>query len=427
MGALLEQVKSRGFKFRSKTMITDLVRCEDRVAGAVGVDRISGEAVRFKARAVVLSAADCSFRGNYLCVDHVTGDAFALAYGAGVRLNNMEFLCSNTGPPRYGFEGTGVALKFGARLLNARMEPFMRRYHPEGDGAEVSHLVRAMSDEIKIGNGPPFYLDMTGILSRLLFKNVFKRKTFGMIPLNLDRLEEAGVDVTAAPLEWIAAIQTLRGGVHTNRTFASDLPGLFAAGTSQSLGPGLFNGWSTMRAMGSGELAGIAAARFLNDTGDVQPDKEETETAVRRALSPCQNGDGLTPDEVCAALQEVMFPYTVSVRKTERALLEAISRIEDIRATQVPAIRSDCPHELVKAHETRNMVLVAEMCLRSSLQRRESRSDHYRADYPEEDNRHGLKWIHIQRGPGGNMQLSDEPIPIETYPFQPKGFGEKKA
>jgi succinate dehydrogenase/fumarate reductase flavoprotein subunit len=303
----------------------------------------------------------------------------------------------------------------------------MHLYHPEAEGAEVSYLVQAMSDEIVKGNGPPFYLDMTGIVSRFLFKNVFTRKTYGMIPLNLDRLEEAGVDVTASPQQWVAAIQTLRGGIHTDRHFASDLPGLFAAGTSQSLGPGLFNGWSTMRAMGSGELAGKAAALFLKDTEDVQPDREEIQAGILQALVPSHRSSGVSADRICRRLQEIMFPCTVSVRKSETTLTKALSELVSIRDNLLQALHAASPHELVKAHETRNMVLVAEMCLRASLERRESRSDHYRSDYPNKNNREWLKWIQVQKGPRGRMRLFRERIPLEAYPYQPEDKMEEEA
>jgi len=318
-------------------------------------------------------------------------------------------------------------LKFGGKLINAKGHRFMERYHPDAEGAEVSYIVQAMSEEIIKGNGPPFYLYMTGILASLFLKSIFKRKTYGMIPLNLDRLEEAGIDITSSPQEWVAAIQTLRGGVHTDRHFASDLPGLFAAGTSQSLGPGLFNGWSTMRAMGSGELSGKAAASFLKDSDDVHPDKEAVQASILQTLAPSQRKSGISPDEVCTRLQEIMFPYTVSVRKSASTLEKALGRLENIRDNLIPALYADSPHELVKAHETKNMVLVAEMSLRSSLERKESRSDHYRADCPKANNREWLKWIHLQKGPGGQMHLSKEPIPVEAYPFQPEDIGEEQA
>ena len=80
--------------------VTDLLQREGRIAGAIGLDRTTAEPIAWRARAVLLATADCSFRGNYVCTDATTGDGFRLAYDQGVRLSNMEFLCTNTGSPR---------------------------------------------------------------------------------------------------------------------------------------------------------------------------------------------------------------------------------------------------------------------------------------------------------------------------------------
>ena len=118
--ALRRRAVRAGISQHPRVFVTDLLQRDGRVAGAVGLDRTTAEPIAFAARAVLLATADCSFRGNYVCTDGTTGDGFRLAYDQGVRLSNMEFLCTNTGSPSFGFEGTGVALKWGGRLLNAR-------------------------------------------------------------------------------------------------------------------------------------------------------------------------------------------------------------------------------------------------------------------------------------------------------------------
>ncbi len=145
-----------GTRVFPRVLVTDLLQRDGRVAGAVGLDRTTAEPIAFSARAVILATADCGFRGNYVCTDATTGDGFRLAYEQGARLSNMEFLCTNTGSPHFGFEGTGVALKWGGRLVNARGEAFMSRYHPDADSAEIHELVQAMAREAEQGNGPPF-------------------------------------------------------------------------------------------------------------------------------------------------------------------------------------------------------------------------------------------------------------------------------
>ena len=65
------------------------------------------------------------------------------------------------------------------------------------------------------------------------------------------------------------------------------------------------------------------------------------------------------------------------------------------------------------------MLRVAEMYLRASLARTESRGDHFREDHPETDNRRWLAWVNLARGDAGQMLVETEPVPLETYPIQP--------
>ena len=401
-----------------RVLITDLLQRDGRIAGALGVDRSSGELRTFRARAVVLATADCSFRGHYVCTDATTGDAFRLAYDSGVRLQNLEFLCTNTGSPRFGFEGTGVALKWGGRLLDRSGNAFMQSYHPEADEAEIGVLTQAMAAEAKQGNGPPFFLDMGGAWRERIGPAL--ASIGGFMPLNLAKLEAEGIDL-GEPQEWIPAVQGLRGGVRTDLDCASDLPGLFAAGLSQALDPGLFNGWSSMRAMWSGERAGRAAARFLRDADHPNPDRAELAELGRRALAPLERAAGHSPDEVVERMQRALFTPAVALLKRGDDLAAALHAIEALRDEAVPRLRAGDPHELAKVHETVSLIRVAELYLRASLARTESRGDHFREDHPETDNSRWLAWVNLRRGESGNTVLETEPVPLHHYPLQPNG------
>ena len=81
----------------------------------------------------------------------------------------------------------------------------------------------------------------------------------------------------------------------------------------------------------------------------------------------------------------------------------------------VPMLRAKDSHELRLAHETANMVLNAEMMLRASLFRTESRGVHFREDYPQRDDAHWLAWTKIKEE-NGAMALFKEPVPREWWP-----------
>jgi succinate dehydrogenase/fumarate reductase flavoprotein subunit len=401
---------------RSRTLVTHILQAGGRATGVVGLDRGTGVPCVLRAGAVVLAAGDCSFRGNYVGTGAATGDALRLAFDAGVRLANLEFLAVNTAPPAWGFEGTGVVLRWGGRLRDAQGRPFMHRHHPDGDAAEIGALVQAMAREVRAGNGPPFSLDVAWPMGHVL-RRIFAGMG-GFMPRNLEKLRRLGIDPFTAPQTWMPAVQSLRGGVRTDIDGASDLPGLFAAGLSQAFDPGLFNGWSTMRAMWSGEHAGRAAARFAATAGQGVVDGEQAAARVAEARAALARRGGLDADELLARLQRTIFPFDVSILKHGARLGAALRAVEELRAA-VPALVARDPHALCKVHETASMVLVAELFLRASLARRESRGDHCREDFPARDDRHGLAWTTLRRDAAGRVALDADPVPFARYPLRP--------
>ena len=428
--ALREQVVRRRCRLLPRMFATDLLSGRSGVVGVVAIDRGTGVPHVVHAKAVVLATGDCSFRGHYAGVDAATGDGVALALRSGVRLANMEFLVVNTGPVGYGFEGTGIALRFGGVFRNSRGDAFMARYHPDGDAAELSHLVRAMAIEEELGRGP-VALDLRAAADGHSFLRVAFDRMGGFMPVNLARMADEGADVFAEPLEWEPAIQSLRGGVRTALDGSTDLPGLFAAGMAQAFDPGLFNGWSSMRAMWSGQRAGAAAAELLSEGADTSCESSAERQGdvlglVRSALEPLAVDQGAAPrsDEVLGSLQETLFVREVCLRKTHQALAGALEEVEQL-AGVAEQMRADDPHDLVKVHETRHMVLTAEMFLRGSLLRQETRGDHQRADHEHTDDERWLCWINQRLAatelPGERpvVEVELEPVPLRSYRFSP--------
>jgi succinate dehydrogenase/fumarate reductase flavoprotein subunit len=76
------------------------------------------------------------------------------------------------------------------------------------------------------------------------------------------------------------------------------------------------------------------------------------------------------------------------------------------------------------AHETRNMVLNAEMIIRASLARTESRGQHYREEYPRRDDPSWLAWLRVQ-DEQGTMKVIKEPIPEKWWPDLSKPYEER--
>jgi succinate dehydrogenase/fumarate reductase flavoprotein subunit len=114
-------------------------------------------------------------------------------------------------------------------------------------------------------------------------------------------------------------------------------------------------------------------------------------------------------------LQGITVPYFVLNVKHEERLQAALTLVEFFNSHMVPKLAAWNSHEWRMAHETRNMVLIAEMRLRASLFRTESRGNHFREDYPRREDPTWLAWVKLRQEQGG-MKLWKEPIPEEWWP-----------
>ena len=88
----------------------------------------------------------------------------------------------------------------------------------------------------------------------------------------------------------------------------------------------------------------------------------------------------------------------------------ALAFIEELKDHHMPMLRAADMHELRLAHETGNMIISAEMKLRASLMRTESRCSHFRLDYPDIDRENWQAWINIDQGTDGKMRLEKQPF-----------------
>jgi succinate dehydrogenase/fumarate reductase flavoprotein subunit len=103
-----------------------------------------------------------------------------------------------------------------------------------------------------------------------------------------------------------------------------------------------------------------------------------------------------------------MIPNFVLYIKKEAMLKAALAYVEELRDHHMPMLRAADLHELRLAHETTNMIISAEMKLRASLMRKESRCSHFRLDYPEMDDANWQAWINIYQDANGQMRLEKQ-------------------
>jgi succinate dehydrogenase/fumarate reductase flavoprotein subunit len=204
-----------------------------------------------------------------------------------------------------------------------------------------------------------------------------------------------------------------------NTNCASSLPGLYAAGDAlgnmQNGAVYAVGGSSIAGCAVTGAIAGVAAAKEALQMGKLMVNEKEIGRAKQVVHAPIERQGGFSPRWVTQLLQNTMMPYFISYIKKADRLQATLTIVEFIQEHLVPRLFARDPHELRLAHETKNMVLSAEMRLRSALFRTESRGNHYREDYPCRDDPNWLAWVKIVEEQG-KMKLTKVPVPKEWWP-----------
>ncbi|MFC1901440.1 FAD-dependent oxidoreductase [Chloroflexota bacterium] len=409
MLGLAREAKRRGVKYLSRVYITDLIKENDRVVGAVGFNIRGGQFHILKAKAVILAAGGCSFRGGYEDTHMCYGEGIELAFNAGAELFNLEFGTMWIIPQKFRWEGITFLLPLGAEFVNQQGESFMERYSPVfKNNCDYNFIARAMAMEAREGRSP-FYLDCSRMRPE---DKELMTPAEGWTKLQYEQLLEAGIRPFEERQEWTATPWT-NSFVHSDYEMRTKAPGLFVAGVLRNVDPGIyFGGWSICKTAAFGRWAGESAGIYAKSAAkQVQIDERQVRDLKRAVFTPLGK-PGLDPEEVLLELQSNIFP--VFILKNEANLRRALHKVEAIRDEVLTRTGASDLHHLAKLKGIRSMTLVAELILRASLVRTESRASHYREDYPDRDDEAWLKWIFASQE-NGKLNFYLKPVPLAKY------------
>ena len=416
MKSLNACAKSIGVKFQNHIMVTDLITDGNRIAGAVGFHVRKGKFYILNSKVTVLATGMTRFKTIQPGHRNDTGDGYAMAYRAGAELGGFDSTFHNTYAVRSELgPGNNMYVGLGAYFLNSKEERFMHKYHPElAERAPFVWLSPAFCIERLEHRAPPIYLDMRHFTPDKI------QALWQSIPYAMIKYERAGILKENKFVELIE--YTPEGprpspcGIVTDRNYESrNLSCLFAIGDASSLrGCDALPGATT-----SGAIAGLYVADSISKIGNAKLDEKQVESLKNYTLGPIKRKDGIEPDHVILAVQEAIHPYNVAIIRHEKKLKNALEEVEKIKDTLVPLLHAYDSHYLMSAHEAINMVLGAEMLIRSALERKESRLGRMRLDYQEVDNINWLKYINLKQEKG-QMKVWSENVPIERYRLKPK-------
>jgi succinate dehydrogenase / fumarate reductase flavoprotein subunit len=433
-------------KVFAEVTVTRLLKDGDRIAGAFGYRRQTGEFLVFDAPAVVLATGGIgkSYKVTSNSWEY-TGDGHALALAAGATLLNMEFVQFHpTGmvwPPSVkGILVTESVRGDGGVLRNTEGKRFMFEYIPdvfkdkyatseeEGDRwyddqannrrppelLPRDEVARAINSEVKAGRGTPHGGVFLDVSTRLPAAEITRR-----LPSMYHQFKElADVDITAEPMEVGPTAHYVMGGVEVDPdTAAATVPGLFAAGevSGGMHGSNRLGGNSLSDLLVFGRRAGLGAASYL-DSLAARPVVAEADVAeaTTAALAPFDRAAGENPFALQGELQQTMHDL-VGIIRTAEEMEQALDRLTDLRKRAAAAGagggRVFNPGWHV-ALDLVNLLLISECIARSALERQESRGGHTRDDFPAMS----AEWrqenlICALPAPGTEVQLRRQPLP----------------
>jgi succinate dehydrogenase/fumarate reductase flavoprotein subunit len=205
-------------------------------------------------------------------------------------------------------------------------------------------------------------------------------------------------------------------GVVTYQDQKTSVDGLHVSGAAAHSGSGLAGG-----IVAGGLIIGDTIKSSVQEAGDPVIDEAQVESQKEAALRPLAVKDGTEPMELECAIRYVCQRY-VGQFKSEGKLREGLRRIGSLRREFLPKLMAKNPHYLMRVHECRNVMDLAEVHMNAVLERKESRGNHIRVDYPERDKSLD-NMVTYQRLKDGKSVLERKKIPGLT-PENAKRFAE---
>lgn len=421
--SLPRRLKSqKGVTIMNDVYIVDLLGSEEAIHGALALDARKGEFVALQAKETILATGGFMALFDFTTANPtLTGDGHGMAYRAGARMTDMEFIqffpAATLWPRTVYRDHFPYTLLWRLRgiFYNAIGERFMERYFPvEKDFATREAMSRAIHREVKEGRGSAnggAYLSFRHLPRNLIdvFLEELRDNPF------MEGLRDAGVDIREDAIEIGPAAHYVQGGCWINERCETNLRGLYAVG---ELGSGGKDGADRLAGnalpfcMAMGYVAGKDAAEQAQTAKTVKLDDAQIAAIQSRAEAPMDRSEGLRPFLVKNAIRSLMSGAMVYDRNKDE-LLAGIRELERIRQEDLPRLSLSAKTkkfnmEWIEAFEVRNMADVAEMSMKAALMREESRGLHQRSDFPEE-NPEWLKHITIIKR-RGEMAFSVEPV-----------------
>ena len=461
--SFMRPIEERNIDLEERIMITHLHKKEGRVVGASGFSLDENKVIHYQAKTVILCTGAGGFKPNGFPMSDLTHDGTIMAYKIGAMVTGKEWndghpgSAENSGSSYDNWNGqveqspsiTGVTINHHLGM-DTNYQGYMYggpvTMGPPSAGADKKEGMPSTQEMLQSGPYVPEAFRMTGGPGKGkqggpggeggpggkegpggkggpggkeggpggrgpggkdqgFLRSLFASKGQSGPP----GMSGTQVGGSSAGL----AIHKSEGLVPIDDKGLSTVPGLYSAGDAL----GSYMSGSIYTQIGSslagsavqGAFSGEAAAKDSQAlTQSLGLDAQQLAQINSEILAPLKRSRGFSPAWVTQVLQGVMIPNFVLYIKRERMMQAALAYVEELYDHHVPMLLAKDRHELRLAHETENMIISAEMKLKASIMRTESRCSHYRLDYPDIDYKNWNAWLHIYQDAHGVMQFEKQ-------------------
>lgn len=425
MQALYDTLLKYGnFKRYDELFITSIVVEDGKFGGLLGFDVPSGKSVALQGKSLIIASggAGCLY-GFTTYSQTVTGDGLAMAYRAGLPLEDMEFVQFHP----TGLVPSGILITEGCRgeggyLRNKNGDRFMEEYAPSKMELAPRDLIsRSMITEIEAGRGfegvggfDYMHLDLTHLgADRINTRLPLIREVC---------IEFIGIDPIDTPIPVRPVAHYSMGGIETDIDGLTRIPGLWVAGEAACVslhGANRLGSNSTAECLVWGGITGAEAAKYLmdgaklNELSDARIADEE-----KRVFGGMIGSDGSeNPYDIKRELREMM-DVKLAVFRTAEEIGEMEAKVADLKGRfkniRVQDKRRSYNSNLVHVLELENLLDLAEAMVKGALAREESRGAHARRDFPVRDDEKWLKHTLATWTPDG-PKLDYKDVTINTW------------
>ena len=436
-------LKYRSVKRYDEWFVTRLLVDDGRCAGVVAIEIATGEIHSIMAKAVILCTGGCGKIFPFTTNANIkNGDGMALAYRAGAPLKDMEFVQYHpTGLPATGILITEATRSEGGWLVNKDGYRYLQDYDlgkPEpkpvlrsmelGPRDRLSQAFIKEQERGRTLEGPYGHyvnLDIRQVGEKVIDKKLPFVRELCLKYANLDPVHEL---IPVRPV-----VHYIMGGVHTDIHGATPIAGLYAAGEVACVnlnGANRLGSNSLTECLVFGARAGRAAAEFVDGApaagAVIEAQMRDEEQRLRELMSKTDGTERIA--DLRAEMQSTMEESAGIYRTgdTLAAGVETTGRLrQHARHLKLEDRSRTFNTELISALELGYMLELADVILRSAVQRTESRGAHQRSDFPARDDDKFLAHSLAHRTEDGSARIEYLPVTITNWPPGARVYGKQ--